>query len=251
MTVGESHPVAPRVEINCDMGESFGIYRVGDDAGLMPYITLANAACGFHAADPLVMRRTVALAKQHGVKVGAHPSYPDRQGFGRREMKMDPDELTASILYQLGALNGFLEAEEMELNHVKAHGALYGVAARDTAVAQAIGEAADVFGVPILGMAGTVHEEVWGGREAGFLAEYYTDLDYRDDGSLVITREHVAYDPDDAARRAVRAVTEGRATAASGADIPMRADCICVHSDTPNAVELARAVNEALAPYLR
>jgi UPF0271 protein len=134
----------------------------------------------------------------------------------------------------------------MPLAHVKVHGALYGVAARERAVAEAIAQAADVFGVPLLGMAGTLHEEVWGNRPAGFLAEYYTDLDYADDGSLVITREHVAYDPEEAARRAVRAVTEGVATSVTGKEIPMRADCVCVHSDTPGAVELARAVSEAL-----
>lgn len=238
------------VEINCDMGESYSLYRLGDDEGLMPLITMANVACGFHASDPRVMRRTVALAKRHGVRVGAHPSYPDRDGFGRREMKLDPDELTAIVLYQVGALKGFLDAEGMELSHVKPHGALYGVAARDPAVAHAIADAAEGLEVPLLGMAGTVHEEVWGSRGAGFLAEYYTDLDYADDGSLLITREHVAYDPQEAARRAVRAVTEGKATSASGRDIPMRADCVCVHSDTPGAVALAEAVNAALAPYM-
>ena len=238
------------VAINCDMGEGFSIYQCGEDEAIMPYITLANVACGFHASDPMVMQRTVSLAHEHGVKVGAHPSYPDLQGFGRREMNMDPEELTACIVYQVGALKGFLDAEGMALNHLKVHGALYGVAARDEAVAGAIAAAADMFGVPLMGMAGTVHEKVWGQRDAGFLAEYYTDLDYADDGSLLITRAHVAYDPQDAARRAVRVLSEGRATAASGADLPMRADCVCVHSDTPGAVDLARAVHDALEPYL-
>lgn len=236
------------VDLNCDMGEGFAIYRVGDDAAIMPHITLANVACGFHGGDPPVIQRTVALAAEHGVKVGAHPSYPDRQGFGRRAMAMDADELTATIVYQAGALQGFLRAEGMELNHIKAHGALYGAAARDPEVAAAIGAAADVFGVPLMGMAGTVHEEVWGSRRAGFMAEYYSDLDYADDGSLIITREHVGYDPEEAARRAARAVTDGVATTASGKEIPMKADCVCVHSDTPGAVELARAVSAALRP---
>src|SRR5687768_7353946 len=119
------------VAINCDMGEAFSIYHCGDDDGIMPYITVANVACGFHASDPMVMRRTVALAKQHGVKVGAHPSLPDREGFGRREMKMEPAELTAAVMYQTGALAAFLRAEGMELNHIKPHGALYGMASRD------------------------------------------------------------------------------------------------------------------------
>jgi UPF0271 protein len=238
------------VAINCDMGEAFSIYRCGDDEGIMPYITVANVACGFHASDPMVMRNTVALARRHGVAVGAHPSYPDREGFGRREMKMDSDELTASVVYQVGALKAFLDAAGMPLNHIKPHGALYGVAARDERVATAIADAAEVFDVPLMGMANTVHEQVWGSRGAGFLAEYYTDLDYTDDGALIITREHVAYDPADAAEGAVRAVTEGTATSVHGIQIPMRADTVCVHSDTPGAVELAKAVHEALRPYL-
>lgn len=238
------------VAINCDMGEAYSIYSCGDDEGLMPYITIANVACGFHASDPNVMRRTVSLAKQHSVRVGAHPSFPDRDGFGRREMAMDPDELTASVAYQVGALSGFLRAEGMEMNHIKAHGALYGLASRDAEVAGAIATAADWFDVPLMGMADTVHEQVWGARPQGFIAEYYTDLDYRPDGSLIITREHVAYDPADAAKRSVRAVRDHVATSIDGTDIPMRADCICVHSDTPGAVELAKAVHDALQPYL-
>lgn len=238
------------VAINCDMGESFSIYHCGDDEGLMPFVTVANVACGFHASDPRVMTRTVKLAKRHGVEVGAHPSLPDREGFGRREMKMDREELTAAVVYQIGALSGFLRSEGMELHHVKVHGSLYGMSARDPEVAEAIADAADVFGAPLMGLTGSVHEQVWGGREAGFIAEYYADLDYRDDGSLIITREHQAFDPARSAERALRAVTEGKATSESGKEIPVRADSVCVHSDTPNAVELARAVNQALQPHL-
>src|SRR5581483_7081894 len=123
-----------KLAINCDMGESFGLYKMGDDEGLMPHITIANVACGFHASDPTVMARTVRLAKQHGVKVGAHPSLPDLQGFGRREMKMEPHELIDCIVYQVGALKAFLDREGLPLNHVKPHGALYGMAARTEAV---------------------------------------------------------------------------------------------------------------------
>ncbi|HET6504129.1 MAG TPA: 5-oxoprolinase subunit PxpA [Amycolatopsis sp.] len=238
------------VAINCDLGEAFSIYRCGDDAAIMPYITVANVACGFHGGDPVVLRDTVALAKKHGVRVGAHPSLPDREGFGRREMKLARGELTASVLYQVGALTGFLAEQGMTLNHIKPHGALYGMAARDPETAQAVADAAEVFGVPLLGMAGTVHERIWGAREAGFLAEYYTDLDYRDDGSLIITREHAAVDPAVAAERAVRAITEGVATSINGVEFPMRADCVCVHSDTPGAPELAKAVHQALLEHL-
>ena len=238
------------VAINCDMGEGYSIYECGDDEGIMPYLDMANVACGFHASDPNVMQRTVRLAKRHGVTVGAHPSYPDLQGFGRRAMAMDPEELTAAVIYQAGALSGFLAAEGMRLGYIKVHGALYGQAARDAAVAAAVAAAADAFDTPLMGMANTTHEEVWGDRPQGFFAEYYTDLEYRPDGSLIITREHAAVDPDMAAAAAVRAVTENVAVANDGTEIPMRADVVCVHSDTPGAVELAAAVRTALTPYL-
>jgi len=236
--------------INCDMGEAFGLYHCGDDEGIMPYITLANVACGFHASDPVVMRKTVRLAKKNAVKVGAHPSFPDLQGFGRREIKMTRDELSACIIYQVGALKAFLDAEGMPLSHIKPHGALYGVAARDDQVAHAVCDAAEIFGVPLLGMAGTRHEAVYTERGIPFLAEYYTDLDYDADGTLIITREHQAKDPAEVAKRVLRVIKEGKASAINGQDIPMRADCICVHSDTPGAVELAQIVRKVLAPFM-
>jgi 5-oxoprolinase (ATP-hydrolysing) subunit A len=236
--------------INCDMGEAFGLYRCGDDEGIFPFITIANVACGFHASDPVVMRRTVKLAKQHRVAVGAHPSYPDLQGFGRREMKMSRDELSACLVYQVGALKGFLDAEGMALNHIKPHGALYGVAARDEQIAHAVADVAEVFGVPLMGMAGSLHEKVYTGRGIGFVPEYYTDLDYNDDGGLIITREHEAKDAAQAVARTLRVVKEGIATSINGRDFPMRAECMCVHSDTPGAVDLARAVHAALQPWL-
>jgi UPF0271 protein len=236
--------------INCDMGESFGLYKMGDDEGMMPYITIANVACGFHASDPTVMARTVRLAKQHKVKVGAHPSLPDLQGFGRREMKMGADELTNSIIYQVGALKGFLDREGMSLFHVKPHGSLYGMAARSAEVAKAVADAAKVFDVPVLGMAGTMHETVYTAEGLSFISEYYADLDYDDDGGLIITREHHAVDPRRAAQKARRAVEEGKVASINGKDVRVRADCICVHSDTPNAVEVARVVKDAIAPYL-
>jgi UPF0271 protein len=236
--------------INCDMGESFGLYHVGDDTALMPLISAANVACGFHASDFNHMRTTVKLAKQYAVRVGAHPSLPDLQGFGRREMKMPRDELANCVIYQVGALKGFLEAEDLPLSHIKPHGALYGMAARDEAVAHAICDAADVFKVPIMGMAGTVHERVYTARGHGFIAEFYCDLAYRGDGSLIITREHEAVDPADAAARSVRAIREGRTLSVDGNDVTVRADAICVHSDTPNAVDVAIAVRAAIEPYL-
>jgi UPF0271 protein len=234
------------VRLNCDMGEAYGIYDFGADRELMAHVALANVACGFHGGDPAVMQHTVQLAAEHGVAVGAHPSYPDRQGFGRRAMAMDREELAAALLYQAGALKGFLDAAGMTLSHLKPHGALYGAAARDRAVAEAVADAALVFELPVLGMAGTLHETVYSERGLEFWAEYYADLDYDDDGGLIITRTHVAYDPAVAAERVERVLREGVAVSASGKEIPMRADTVCVHSDTPGAAELAAAVAEVL-----
>ena len=236
--------------INCDMGESFGLYRMGDDEGMMPLITVANVACGFHASDFNHMRATVRLAKQHGVAVGAHPSLPDLQGFGRREMKIDREELANCIIYQVGALKGFLEAEGMTLNHIKPHGSLYGMAARMEDIAHAVCDAADVFCVPLFGMINCLHEEIYQARGHRFVAEYYADLFYNDNGGLIITREHEPVDPAQAAERSLRAVTEGKTPSVGGTDVAVRADAICVHSDTPNALEVARAVRQAVEPYL-
>ena len=237
------------VEINCDMGESFGLYRMGDDAAILPYIDAANVACGFHASDPVVMQRTVRSAKAQGVKVGAHPALPDLQGFGRREMRMDPGELTAAIVYQVGALKAFLDAEGMPLNHIKPHGALYGMAARDEAVANAVCDAVAVFGVALFGMAGTAQERVYNARGIPFVSEFYADLDYDAGGQIIITREHTAVAPEAAAARVLRAINEGRVAAVDGSEVSVRAESVCVHSDTPGAVAVAEAVCEVLRSH--
>lgn len=232
--------------LNCDMGESFGLYTIGDDAALMPLIDVANVACGFHASDFNHMRATVRLAKQHGVKVGAHPSLPDRQGFGRREMAMKREEMANCLIYQIGALKGFLQAEGMELNHIKPHGSLFGMAGRLEHIADAVCDAADVFKVPLFGMLGTLHETVYPARGIPFLAEYYADLNYDDDGRLIITQVHDAVDPGQAAAGCIRAIREGLTRSVGGRDIRVGAETICVHSDTPHAVEIARAVRAAI-----
>ena len=162
--------------LNCDMGESYGIWRLGDDRRIMPAIHIANVACGFHASDFNHMRATVQLAKACGVQVGAHPSLPDRQGFGRREMKIGREELANCLIYQIGALKGFLEAEGMSLNHIKPHGSLYGMAARDPEMAHAVCDAADVFKAPLLGMIGTEHEKVYTARGHRFLGRVSTSI---------------------------------------------------------------------------
>ena len=236
--------------INCDMGESFGLYKMGEDEKMMPLISVANVACGFHGSDPNHMRSTVRLAKAHGVKVGAHPSLPDLQGFGRREMKVDREEMANLILYQVGALKGFLDAEGMTLSHIKPHGSLYGMAARLEHIAHAVCDVADIFQVPLFGMKGTLHERIYTERGHRFVAEFYADLDYNDEGGLIITREHDPVDPAEAARRCLRAIEEGKTASVNGVDVAVGSDCLCVHSDTPNAVAVAEAVREAVKPYL-
>jgi UPF0271 protein len=233
--------------LNCDMGESYGLYKLGDDAALMPLIDVANVACGFHASDFNHMRATVRLAKRHGVRVGAHPSLPDRQGFGRREMAMGREELANCLIYQVGALKGFLEAEGLELHHIKPHGSLFGMAERLEHIAEAVCDAAAIFKVPLFGMLGTLHETVYPARGIPFLAEYYADLHYDDDGRLIITQVHDAVDPEEAAAGCIRAIREGLTRSIGGREIRVGAETICVHSDTPNAVDIARAVRAAIA----
>lgn len=239
-----------KVTINCDMGESFGIYKLGDDEALMGHVNLANVACGFHASDPTVMARTVKLAKKYGVQIGAHPSLPDRQGFGRREMKLTSEELTALIIYQVGALKGFLDAEGMTLSHIKPHGSLYGMSARSEEVANAICDAVEIFDVPVLGMSGTMHEQIYLSRNISFVPEFYADLDYDDNGALIITREHKAAGPAATATRALHALQSGTVKSINGVDISVKASTVCIHSDTPGAEMVAKAVKEALRSYL-
>ena len=228
-----------RLTINCDMGEGFGLYRMGNDAALMPHVDLANVACGFHASDPSIMRATVRLAKQHGVKVGAHPSLPDLQGFGRRAMVISPAEVTDLVTYQTGALVAFLQAENMPLNHVKPHGALYGMAARDGTIAAAIAQAVKPFGVPVLGMAFTAQEKAYAENGVEMVGEFYADLEYDGEGNLILSRVHDAVDPVQARERVQRVIREGKVKTTAGRDIPVKAGSVCVHSDTPGAAEIA------------
>jgi 5-oxoprolinase (ATP-hydrolysing) subunit A len=232
--------------INCDMGEGFGLYRLGNDAALMPHIDLANIACGFHASDPSIMHATVRLAKQHGVKVGAHPSLPDMQGFGRRAMVISPAEVEDLVIYQTGALKAFLDAEGMVLNHVKPHGALYGMAARDESIAGAIADAVRVFGVPILGMAFTAHDTVYKQKGVAMIPEFYADLEYDGDGNLILSRVHDAVDPVQATARVLRMMRDHVVATTAGRNIPIKAETVCVHSDTPAAVAIAAELSKAL-----
>ncbi len=236
-----------RPSINCDMGEAFGIYRFGDDEACMPFVTHANVACGFHASDPMVMRRTVEAAKRHGLAVGSHPGLPDREGFGRREMRMTRDEVSALVQYQTGALRAFLDAAGLPLSHIKPHGALFGMAQRDEAIAEGIADAALQFGVPVIAFSDCAMSEVFTRRGVPFVCEFYADLDYDDAGRQVITKEHHPVPPEVVAEKVRRAVSEGVTRSLGGRDVRVVADTICVHSDTPNAVEVARAVHAAVA----
>lgn len=248
MITGGAETVA--IDLNCDMGEAYSIYQCGDDEGIMPFITVANVACGFHASDPGVMRRTVALAKQHGVRVGAHPSYPDRDGFGRRRMDMSADELTACVMYQAGALKAFLAEQDMPLNHVKPHGALYGAAWHDEGVARAIAKAAKTLGAPLMGMSGTGHEKWYLDEGVDVIWETYVDLDYNDQGEVIITRHHDPVTEQAAVEQALRSARDGQVKSRTGALVNVKCETICVHSDTPGAVGIAQAVRAAIQPYM-
>jgi UPF0271 protein len=239
-----------KITINCDMGEAFGIYRFGDDEACMPFVTHANVACGFHASDPVVMWHTVRAAKKHGIHVGSHPGLPDREGFGRREMSVSREEVTALVLYQTGALRSFLDAEGMTLSHIKPHGALFGMAQRDEAIADGIAEAALRYGVPVIAYSDCAMSEVFTRRGVPFTCEFYADLDYDDDGRQVITKKHDPVAPEAAAAKVKRAVKEGLTRSLGGKDVKVVAQSICVHSDTPGAVDVARAVHAAIADRL-
>jgi UPF0271 protein len=245
--LGSRAEAMAKITINCDMGEAFGIYRFGDDEACMPFITHANIACGFHASDPVVMWKTVRAAKKHDIHVGSHPGLPDREGFGRREMKVTREEVTALVLYQTGALRAFLDAEGMTLSHIKPHGALFGMAQRDDAIADGIAEAALTLGLPVIAYSDCAMSEVFTRRGVPFTCEFYADLDYDDMGRQVITKTHAPVAPKDAAAKVKRAVTEGVTRSLNGKDVKVVAQSICVHSDTPGAVEVARAVHAALA----
>ncbi len=235
-----------RVDLNCDMGESFGAYRIGADDAVFPFITSANVACGFHGGDPGVMRSTVAQARERGVAVGAHPGLPDLIGFGRRTMDVTPQEVYDLVVYQVGALAAFAHAAGIELQHVKAHGALYNMAAARADLAAAIARAVrDVdAGLLLFGLPGS--HLVTEGEAAGLTTacEAFADRNYMPDGSLVSRRRADAHvhDVRVAVERAVRMVREGVVRAVDGNDIAIRADTICIHGDGPHAAEFAQAL---------
>ena len=233
-----------RVDINCDMGESFGAYRIGADDEVFPFITSANIACGFHGGDPAVMRTTIEKAAKRGVAVGAHPGFQDLIGFGRRNMDVTPAEAYDLVVYQVGALLGFARAAGVAMQHVKAHGALYNMAAAAAPLAEAIARAVrDVDDSLILfGLPGS--HLVAEGERAGLrtACEVFADRNYMADGSLVSRRRDDAFvlDADEAVKRAVRMAREGRVRAVDGTDVDIRVDTICIHGDGAHAGEFAQ-----------
>jgi len=238
------------IDLNSDVGESYGAWTMGQDEALMPLITSANIACGAHAGDPLVMAHTVALAREHGVGIGAHPGYPDRDGFGRRELDMTDAELEASLLYQLGALAAFVRTAGATMTHVKPHGALYNRAAHDERLAGVICSAVGKFdsSLVLVALAGSKMLDVAEAAGLTTAAEAFADRAYEVDGSLRSRRLPGAIlpTPGAAAAQGVSIATRGYVTSHDGKQVAVRADTLCIHGDTPGAPDYARAVRAAL-----
>jgi UPF0271 protein len=240
----------PRIDLNADVGESLGPWPMGDDAALIPLVSSVNVACGFHAGDPLGIARTIGLAVAAGAAIGAHPGYPDLVGFGRRDMAIEPDELEAALVYQVGAVAALARAGGAELRHVKPHGALYNRAARDAAVAEVVARAVRRISTELVlvGLAGSVSLDA--GRAAGLTvaAEAFPDRAYEPDGRLRsrLQPDALIANPADAAERAVVMATRGEVSSIDGTVVPLHADTLCIHGDTPDAASIARAVRQAL-----
>ncbi|MDA8354264.1 MAG: LamB/YcsF family protein [Firmicutes bacterium] len=238
------------VDLNSDLGESFGSYVIGQDEAVLERITSANIACGFHAGDHNVLRRTVKMAAENGIGLGAHPGLPDRLGFGRRYIQVDPDDVYNMTVYQLGAVKTFAALEGKELQHVKPHGAMYNMAAKDAEMAQAIAEAVAAVDPSLIlfGLAGG--ELVKAGEKAGLQTahEVFADRTYQPDGSLTPRSQPncLIDDPQMAVDRVVRMVTKGKVTAVDGTDVSIQADTVCVHGDSPQALAFVEALREGL-----
>lgn len=239
-----------RIDLNSDVGESYGAWTLGDDTALIPLVTSVNIACGAHAGDPVVMTRTVRMARDHGVVIGAHPGYPDLHGFGRRTMDLAPDELEATLLAQLGALAAIARAASAELRHVKAHGALYNDAARDPERARQVARAVRRFSseVVLVGLAGSALLEAGRAEGLATAAEAFADRAYEPDGSLRSRRLPGALllDPAAAADQALSIVRDGSVVATDGSRLAIRAATVCIHGDTPGAPAIAAAVRGRL-----
>lgn len=238
------------VDLNCDLGESFGAYQIGNDEAILDYVTSVNVACGFHAGDPTVMRKTVRLALEKQVKIGAHPGLQDLIGFGRRNMNISPQEAYDIVIYQIGALNGFLQAEGGQMQHVKPHGALYNMAAKNKDLSMAIAEAVYKVNPELIlfGLSGS--ELVRAGQAIGLqtASEVFADRTYQQDGSLTSRNEKNALieNDDAAAAQVIRMVKEGKVLSQQGTDVTLKADTICIHGDGEHALSFARHVKKSL-----
>jgi UPF0271 protein len=238
------------IDLNCDLGEGFGAWSMGDDRALLDVVTSANIACGFHAGDPQIMLATCRLAAERGVAIGAHVAYPDLRGFGRRPVPTTPDELFADVVVQLGALQAAARAAGTRVGYVKPHGALYNVAVRDAAQADAVVAACAAVdpGLTVLALPGSELLRAASERGLAPIAETYADRAFQPDGTLLPRARpgSVLHDPEEIAARVVRIATQGRVTAADGSEIEVAARSVCVHGDTPGAVEIAGRVRAAL-----
>jgi UPF0271 protein len=240
-----------KVDINCDLGESYGAFKVGNDAEIMPHITSANVACGFHAGDPMTIAKTISLAKEHEVAVGAHPSFPDLVGFGRREMQLTPEEAESYMIYQVSAIRGFAEAAGVILQHVKPHGALYNMAATEEKLSKAIVKAVRALDDNLIVFAPPKSTLAEAAAESGLRVayEFFADRAYNPDGSLVSRKiaNAIIQDPQGVVERAVKAIIDGTVLALNGRVVNMgKVHTICVHGDTPSAVRLAQALKTGL-----
>ncbi len=239
-----------KIDINCDMGESFGSYRIGEDEKIIEYVTSANIACGFHAGDPMIMAKTVQLAKEHGVAVGAHPGYPDLCGYGRRNLETFPGEVKNYLLYQIGALDAFAKASGMILQHVKPHGALYNLAARDEKTAREVIEAVRIFNPELIlvMLSGSPGAQMAASSGVRIAQEAFPDRAYLNDGRLAPRSMAGAliHDVEQVKERVVRILKTGRLITIEGREISLKADTFCIHGDTPGAWKLAKAIREAL-----
>ena len=242
-----------KIDLNSDMGESFGAYKLGMDEAVIQHITSANIACGWHAGDPLVMDRTVKMAVEFGVGVGAHPGYPDLLGFGRRNMDCTLEEVQKYLIYQIGALQAFCKINGTKLQHVKPHGALYLMAVENEEIARAVAEAIvsvnpELLYVALAGAKGEFMSRI--GQEAGLKVVYeaFADRAYTPDGTLVSRRQPgaVIKDPEEVSERALRMAKDGIVIAVDGTSIPLEAQTLCVHGDTPSAVDLVKKIRETL-----
>ncbi len=238
----------PVIDLNCDLGESFGAYKIGLDEEVLPYVTSANIACGFHGGDPVVMEQTVALCKKYGVRAGAHPGFPDLAGFGRRNMSLTPNEVKTSVMYQIGALNAFCRGAGIRLFHVKPHGALYNMAANDYELAKAICQAIKEVDGSLVLLALSNSEMLRAAKDTGVsvASEVFADRAYERDGSLVprSRKGAVIEDEELALKRVIRMAKEGVVEAIDGSTISIDADSVCVHGDGGKALEFVKRLRE-------